>query len=111
MPKLYQILPELAEELSRAVAFAGLTKLAESVYALEIVERCNCKEPGCVTFYAVPKLAAPSPDNCKRIVAPTKSIACIQYLDQQIIWVEVHGRPEDREALDKLECDTANLAG
>ncbi len=97
----------MTEELSRAVASTGLTKLAESVYVLEIVERCKCQEPGCVTFYAVAKVAAPTPDNCKRIVAPTNGITCIQYLDQQIIWVEVQGRPEDREKLDNFESQSA----
>jgi len=34
-------------------------------------------------------------------------VTCVQYFDQQIIWVEVLGRPEDREKLEKYESQRA----
>ena len=107
MLRLYQALPELTDELSRGIASLGYKKLAASVYSIEIAERCICDELSCVTFYTVPKLSAPCPDICKRIVAPARGVTCVQYFDQQIIWVEVLGRPEDREKLEKYESQLA----
>ncbi len=101
MLKLSQALPQFAQELSRGLISLGYTQLAASVDSLEIVERCKCDEPGCVTFYAVPKLSAPHPDKCQRIIAPVRGVTCIQVSDQQITWVEVLGRPELREKLDQ----------
>lgn len=103
MLKLAQVLPELAEELSHGLASMGYENLAKSVYTIEIADRCKCDEPGCVTFFCVPKRTAPHPDICQRIIAPARGVACVQYVDQQIIWVEVLGRPEYREKLDKHE--------
>lgn len=109
MLKLAQVLPDLTEELSRGIASLGHEKLAASVYTIEIIERCKCEEPGCVTFFCVPKVSAPLPDRCNRIVAPAWGVTCVQYFDQQITWVEVLGRPEDREILDKYESQLAGI--
>jgi hypothetical protein len=109
MLKLAQALPDLTEELSQGIASLGYKKLAASVYTIEVVERCKCEEPGCVTFFCVPKIHAPLPDTCKRIIAPARGVTCVQYVDQQITWVEVLGRPEDREKLDKYEAQMASI--
>ena len=109
MLRLAQALPDLADDLSQGIASMGYEKLAASVYTIEVAERCKCDEPGCVTFYCVPKLSAPSPDSCKRIVAPARGVTCVQYVDQQITWIEVLGRPEDREKLDKYESRIAGI--
>lgn len=109
MTKLAQALPDFTEELSQGIASLGYKKLASSVYAIEVVERCKCDEPGCVTFFSVPKLSAPRPETCKRIVAPAMGVTCIQYFERQIIWVEVLGRPEERQKLDKYESQLAGI--
>jgi hypothetical protein len=109
MLRLAQALPEFADELARGIASNGYKKLAASVYAIEIIDRCRCDEPGCVTFYAVPKQLAPCSERCKRIIAPARGVTCLHFLDQQITWVEVLGRPEDREKLDKYESQLAGI--
>lgn len=103
MLKLAHALPKFADELSNGLAALGYKKLAESVYAVDIAERCRCDEPGCVTFHAVPKISAPSGEACERVIAPAMGVICVQYFDQHIIWVEVLGRPDDREKLDRFE--------
>lgn len=103
MMKLAEALPQFAEELTQGLADLGYKKLAAAVHAVEIVERCRCDEPGCDTFYAVSKRSAPSGEKCSRVIAPARGVLCVQYLRQRIIWVEVLGRPEDRERLDRFE--------
>jgi len=109
MTKLAQALPDFTEELSQGIASLGYKNLAATVYEIEVVERCKCDEPGCVTFFCVPKLSAPRPDTCKRIVAPARGVTCVQYFEQTITWVEVLGRPEDRMKLDKYESQLAGI--
>lgn len=109
MLRLAQVLPELAKDLSLGVASMGHQKLAALVYTIEVVERCKCDEPGCVTFFCVPQRSAPHPDICQRIIAPARGVVCVQYVDQQIIWVEVLGCPEYREILDKHESQIAPI--
>jgi len=100
--KLANALPEFADELAQGLAAMGHKYLAEAVYSLDIVERCLCGEPGCVTFHTVPKTAAPAWPACKRVIAPAKGVMCVHYANRQIIWVEVLGRPEDRVKLDQI---------
>ncbi|AMV32219.1 hypothetical protein VN12_08855 [Pirellula sp. SH-Sr6A] len=102
MMKLADALPEFAEELAQGLAAEGYKHLAETVHSVEIVERCLCDEPGCVTFYAVPKSSAPAWPACKRVIAPAKGVMCVHYSKRQILWVEVLGRPDDRAKLDQI---------
>lgn len=100
--KLSDALPEFAEELAQGLAAEGHEHLADTVRSIEIVERCLCDEPGCVTFYAVPKTTAPAWPACKRVIAPAKGVSCVYYTNRQILWVEVLGRPDDRAKLDQI---------
>ena len=101
--KLAEALPQLADDLSQGLAALGYEKLAASVNSVDIVDRCRCDHAGCVTFFAVPKGSAPSGEKCNRVIAPAPGVLCVQYSRQRIIWVEVIGRPEDRERLDRFE--------
>lgn len=102
MIQLASALPELAEELAHGLAAAGHAELAKALYSIQIAERCRCDQPGCVTFYAVQKADAPPPSKCNRIIGPAKGVLCVQYVGQQIVWIEALGRPDDREKLDRL---------
>ena len=111
--KLADALPEFAEELAQGLAAEGYKHLAEAVHSVEIVERCVCDEPGCVTFYAVNKTSASAWPECKRVIAPAKGVMCVHYSNRQILWVEVLGRPDDRAKLDQiyiLSAPTGNSA-
>ena len=97
--RLVSVLPEFALELESALNDLGESDLANSISSLEIVERCQCNEQGCVTFHAVPKSNAPSGDSCTTIVAPMMGVSCVQYYNDQIVWIEALGRPKEREIL------------
>lgn len=101
--KLASLLPEFARELSEGLAAMGHKRLAESISDVEIVERCACTEPGCVTFHSVPKGTAPRWPECERVVAPAAGVTCIHYQNGRILWVEALGRPLDRERLDRIQ--------
>ena len=100
--KLAVALPELANELALGLSAAGHAQLAEAAYSIEIAERCPCDDPGCVTFYTMKKVDAPSPSKCKRVVAPASGVLCVQHVGSEIVWIEVLGRPNDRAKLDHL---------
>ncbi len=102
MMKLADALPKFAEELAHGLAVQGHKHLAEAVLSVEIVERCRCDEPGCVTFYAVPKTSATAWPASKRVIAPAKGVMCVHYIDRQILCVEVLDRPDDRAKLDQI---------
>ena len=102
MLHLVDALPEFAAELSRGLAELGHKELATSVNSIVIVERCKCDETGCITFYAVPKTVT-NQRPCKTAMPVVKGLTCVQYIGQQIVWVEALGRPEDREKLDRYE--------
>lgn len=103
MMRLADALPEFADELAQGLAAMGHKHLAAAVNSVEIAERCLCDEPGCITFHAIPKGSAPHEPACERIIAPAKGVMCVHYIDRQIIWIEVFGRPEDRIKLDQFE--------
>ena len=100
--KLAQVLPELARELGDGLRAEGYHALADSVAQLDIVDRCACEQPGCVTFFTVPKAELPDPTECKRVIAPVRGVSCVQYANGKIVWIEALGRPEDRQILDRL---------
>lgn len=100
--KLANILPGFARELSEELAAMGYHDLAAAISDVEIVERCACTEPGCVTFYAVPKANAPCWPECERVIAPAKGVTCIHYQGCRILWIEALGRPLDRATLDSI---------
>ena len=100
MTKLIEILPEFAAELVAGLTECGEAKLARSVIDVEIVERCKCNEPGCVTFHAQARDSTPSPDLCARVIVPADGVTCIKYYMDRIVWVEALGRPKERSVLD-----------
>lgn len=102
--KLATVLPDFARELLQGLSAMGHNKLAESVANVEIVERCECEQPGCITFYTMPKDSISSQDwsECERAISPAAGISCVYYQSDQIRWIEALGRPADRKMLDSL---------
>jgi hypothetical protein len=101
MAQLIDALPQFAAELARALNDAGHPALAESVCNVEIVERCPCNEPGCVSFYARPKSSCPAPGEGDRIIPAMRGVSCVMHHLNRIVWIEALGRPEDRAILDR----------
>lgn len=98
---LVDALPDFSDELSRGLADLGHQELATSVKAIVIVERCKCNETGCITFYAVPKSSLTNKCRCKTAYPVVRGLTCVQYIGQNIVWVEAVGRPDDRKKLER----------
>lgn len=101
MAQLIDVLPQFAAELAIALEEAGAPELARSVRRVEIVERCPCREPGCISFHAQPKSSWPGPSECDRIIAPLRGVSCVVYHLSRVVWIEALGRPEERAILDE----------
>jgi hypothetical protein len=102
MLKLSRVLPEFAIELANGLASTGHHDLALAVTDIEIVQRCPCREVGCLTFYAVAKSEAPPPDDCQRVIPPVRGVSCLQHQNNRIIWIEAIDRPKERSTLDEM---------
>ena len=102
--KLADALPGFSRELAEGLADEGRPDLADSVYSIEIIDRCICEVSGCITFHAVPKTTAPKwPDECERIIPCVKGVSCVHFVDHRIVWVEAFGRVDDKTRLEQLE--------
>lgn len=101
MAQLINILPQFAAELATALEESGHPELARSVDGIEIVERCRCSEPGCVSFYAHPKSSDTDSAECDRIVLRMRGVSCVYHQRGRIVWLEALGRQDDRAILDE----------
>jgi len=99
--RLIDVLPQFAAELAAALAEAGNPGLANSVGSVEIVERCCCGEPGCISFYAQPKSTCPGPGECGRIIPSLPGVSCVAHHLGKIVWIEALNRAADRAVLDQ----------
>jgi hypothetical protein len=52
---LKEVLPGLADELTRLLVASGQKSLADQVQGLSIVDRCRCGDDFCASFYTLPK--------------------------------------------------------
>jgi hypothetical protein len=90
-----EVLPALAAELERELAAAGRPDLAEQVPALRLVAICPCEVEGCGSFHTGRPL--------KRWFRRGRQVPVgdlvVDTIDGEIVFVEVLGRPEVREAL------------
>ena len=103
--KFFDALPQFAAELAEGLAELGHPELARSVREIEIAHRCECDEPGCLTFDTVPITEAVNWGECRRVVAPVPGVLCVLYRNDAIMRVEALGRPHERELLDRLESE------
>lgn len=102
--KLAHELPEFSRELAEGLIAEGRPDLADSIYNIEIIDRCLCEVPGCLTFYAVPKVTAPTwPDECERIIPCVRGVTCVHFVGSSVVWIEAVGRLEECERLKQLE--------
>ena len=102
--KLADALPEFSRELAEGLAAEGRPDLADSVYTIEIVDRCLCEVTGCITFHAVPKATAPKwPDECERIIPCVRGVSCVHFVDHCVVWIEALGRVDEKTRLEQLE--------
>jgi hypothetical protein len=101
VPHLAEILPHFSVEVEVALVEAGFPALAESLGRVDIVERCRCEEPGCITFFALHARERPNPRDCERIVPNLRGVSCVLYHHGRVVWIEALGRPVERAILDE----------
>jgi hypothetical protein len=96
--RLDDLAPELATELETLFRQHNEPALADQARALEIVERCRCRDRFCATFYPVPRPAIPwGPDHSTYVLL--LGALHVDVLDGKIMCVEVLDRNEFREKL------------
>ena len=101
MPRLSEILPHFALEIEAALIDAGHVELAKSVASVELVERCGCSEPGCVTFFAIHDTDRPDLSDCERVLPRLRGVSCVHHYRGTVVWIEALGRPTERVVLDE----------
>jgi hypothetical protein len=90
-----EVLPELAAELERSLADQGRRDLAEQIPSLRLFAVCPCEVEGCGSFHT----ARPMKRWFRRGRQVPVGDIVIDTIDGEIVFVEVLGRPEVRDAL------------
>jgi hypothetical protein len=102
-PLLIDAIPELAEELKILLVKSEFSNIASQVAGLHIVDRCQCGEKSCATFYTA---AAPEGEwgsgHENIMLDAGEGFLILDLLDRNIICVEVLDRREIKQKLDKI---------
>ena len=101
-PLLTELAPAFAAELETLISQHGKRKLAASVDALRVVERCPCGDDECSSFYVTPSFVVRwrwhgHGETLK--LQTVRGTISIDLIDGQIVLVEVLDRPDVEEAL------------
>jgi hypothetical protein len=100
---LHKEFPDFAADLMRLLKENGEEKLADSILALNVVERCRCGDDFCATMYTYP----PPRDSWGRdhrniALDPERGFLILDVFNDEIVGIEVLYRDEIREQLLKL---------
>ena len=99
-PLLVDALPALANELAQLLNKARRPDLAAQVPELRIVDRCNCEDDFCATFYTQPKpIGSYGPGLSCLELEPDQGMVILDVVSGRIATVEVLYRDEVRRAL------------
>jgi hypothetical protein len=94
-PLVRDVLPGLAAELERSLGELGRPDLAEQVVSLRIRAVCPCEVEGCGSF----STALPMKRWFRRGKQVPVGDLVVDTIDGEIVFVEVLGRPDLRDAL------------
>ena len=94
-PLVRDVLPGLAAELERSLGELGRPNLAEQVPSLRIRAVCPCEVEGCGSF----STALPMKRWFRRGKQVPVGDLVVDTIDGEIVFVEVLGRPDVRDAL------------
>lgn len=101
-PLLIDAMPQFVSELLSALSASDHSSLSSHVQSLRIVDRCDCGDGSCATFFTSPK---PSPSwgkGHRNIVLPVEGYDLIlDVVEQDIVCVEILDRADLKELLDK----------
>ena len=96
-------LPDLAFELQQLLEAQGEPALAAQVAELRIVDRCQCQDNFCSTFYVLPKPQGRyGPGHRNVSLTPEEGMLILDVVHEKIACVEVLYRDEIRQKLDSL---------
>jgi hypothetical protein len=90
-----ELLPELAAELEAGLRESGRPDLAAQASSLRVRVVCPCEVEGCGSFYT----ALPMKRWFRRGKQVPVGDLLVDAIDGEIVFIEVLGRPEVREAL------------
>jgi hypothetical protein len=94
-PLLTDVDSEFAEELKQLLVKAGASEFAQLVARLPVVEPCDCDQPDCASFYAVPRFQAGwlwGRGGETIVLAPAQGTVSVDVVDGRILAVEVFHR-------------------
>ena len=102
-PLLSDTLPAFATELQRLLIEKGESELAAQVPRLAILERCDCGDDFCATFYTLPKpKGAYGPGHRNVRLMPDEGMLILDVVAGEIACVELLDRKDARQKLDEV---------
>jgi hypothetical protein len=96
-PLVREVLPAFVAELERLLVEEGRADLAAQLPALRVTAVCACEVEGCGSFHT----ARPMKRWFRRGKQVPVGDVVVDTIDGAIVYVEVLGRPEVREALER----------
>lgn len=100
---LTKSLPDLSRELSELLIRAGEPTLAAQIDSLEIVDRCDCSDDFCASFYTAPKPdGSYGPHHRNLELEPEDGSIILDLVVDRIVHVEILYRDDVRSRLAEL---------
>jgi hypothetical protein len=100
VPRLRDVIPELADELRYLFLKRGESALADQVANLQMVASCRCSDPFCSSFYtAPPPTGSYGPGYRGTGLWPQVGMLNVDVVESKIVHVEVLYRDEFRDRI------------
>ena len=98
---LRDAMPKFASELFSVLSSGDHSSLSSQVQSLQIVDRCDCGDDSCATFFTSPKPSGSWGGGHRNIVLPVEDYDLIlDVVEQDIVCVEILDRPDLKLLLD-----------
>ena len=102
-PLLIDAIPELAEELKSLLAKSEFSEIVNQVAELRIVDRCQCGENSCATFYTTARPNGAWGAGHENVSLDTENgFLILDLVNHKIVCVEVLDKKEIKQKLDKV---------
>ena len=102
-PRLIDVIPELAEELKALLVKSEFPESVDQVAGLRIVDRCQCGEDSCATFYTATRPNGAWGAGHENVMLDAETgLLILDLVHRKIVCVEVLDRKETKQKLDKI---------
>jgi hypothetical protein len=102
-PLLIDVMPEVAEELRILISKSDFSGVDDQIATLCIVDRCQCGENSCATFYTAPRPNGAWGPGHENVSLDSKSgLLVLDLLNRIIVCVEVLDRKDIKKKLDEV---------